>query len=106
MAWLALLVAGILEIIWVVGIRYTSNWSKVLPSIVVLIVYNLCLFLLSYAMRSLEMGVAYAVWVGAGMLGVTILGVILFGESAAPVRLLFISLIIAGVIGLKLTAQK
>lgn len=104
MAWLALLAAGILEIVWVVGIRYTANWSKVLPSIVVLVVYNLCLWLLSYAMRTLEMGLAYAVWVGAGMVGVTVLGILLFSESASPVRLMFITLIVAGVIGLKLTS--
>lgn len=103
MAWLALILAGILEIIWVVGIKYTADWSKLWPSLTVLFVYNVCLWLLSYAMRSLEMGLAYAVWVGSGMVGVTVLGILLFKESASPVRLMFIVLIVAGVIGLKLT---
>lgn len=101
-AWGILLLAGALEILWAVGIRYTEEWKRPLPSAVVVISYIACLPLLAIAMRHLPSATAYAAWVGIGTVGVALWGILFFGESAAPIRLLCIFLILVGVIGLKL----
>lgn len=101
-AWGILVLAGVLEIVWAVGVRYTANWSRALPSAVVVAAYLLCLYLLSLAMREIPSGTAYAVWVGIGTVGVAVWGIVFFGESTSFYRLACIGLILAGVIGLKL----
>jgi quaternary ammonium compound-resistance protein SugE len=101
-AWVILVIAGLLEIAWAVGIKYTAHWTKAWPSVFVVAAYLFDLYLLSIPMRLLPAGTAYSVWVGIGTLGVTLLGVALFGESASPARLACVGLILAGVIGLKL----
>jgi len=94
--------AGALEIVWAVGVRYTDNWTNPLVSAVVIVAYMACLYPLAIAMRQIPAGTAYAVWVGIGTVGVVLWGILFFGESASPFRLLCIGLILAGVVGLKL----
>ena len=102
-SWLILAFAGFLEVIWAVGIKYTENWTKLTPSLLVIIVYTLCGYLLSVAMKTLPIGTAYAVWVGMGTVGITIWGIIFFGESVSLIKLTCIGFILLGVIGLKLS---
>ena len=101
-AWLVLILAGLVEIVWAVGLKYTGNWTRFGPSAFVIVAYLVDLYLLSVAMRPLPAGTAYAVWVGIGTLGVAVYGIAMLGESASPSRLLCLGLILAGVIGLKL----
>lgn len=101
-AWGILVLAGFIEIVWAVGVRYTENWTRPLASGVVIVSYIACLFLLALAMRHIPSGTAYAVWVGIGTIGVAVWGILFFGESASLFRLACIALILAGVIGLKL----
>ena len=100
-AWLILVVAGLLEIAWAVGMKYTANWTRFWPSVFVVTAYLVDLYLLSIPMRRLPAGTAYTVWVGIGSIGVTLFGIMMFSESASPARLACLALIILGVIGLK-----
>jgi quaternary ammonium compound-resistance protein SugE len=104
-AWGWLVLAGLVEIAWAAGIKYTQGWTRPGPSVAVVALYLLDLFLLSIPMSRLPIGTAYSVWVGIGSLGATIVGITLFGEEATPARLLCIALILAGVMGLKLQAR-
>jgi quaternary ammonium compound-resistance protein SugE len=101
-AWLILILAGLVEISWALGIRYTGHWTRLWPSILVLLAYIGDLFLLSIPMRQLPVGTVYAVWVGIGSAGVAVGGILLFGESASPARIACLALILTGVVGLKL----
>jgi quaternary ammonium compound-resistance protein SugE len=103
--WLILLIAVFGEIGWALSLKFiqTNPGPWPIASAVVLTVFNMVL--LSWAMRGLPVGTAYAVWTGLGAVGITIFGIVLFGDSAAPARLAFIGLIVAGVAGLKLTGQ-
>ena len=100
-AWIVLVIAALVEIAWAVGLKYTGNWTRLGPSVFVVVAYLVGLYLLSLPMTRLPAGTAYSVWVGIGSIGVTLLGIVLFGESASPARLLCIGLILAGVVGLK-----
>ena len=102
MAWLCLVAAGVLEIGWAVGLKYTEGFSRPLPTAVTVAAMALSLALLGLAVRSLPVGTAYAVWTGIGTVGTVLLGMLLFGESAEPLRLVVITMIVAGVVGLKL----
>lgn len=102
MAWLMLVAAGLLEIGWAIGLKYSDGFSKPLPSALTLTAMVLSMGLLSLAMKSLPAGTAYAVWVGIGAVGTVILGIFLLGEPANAPRLISVALIIAGIIGLKL----
>ncbi|MFC7334815.1 quaternary ammonium compound efflux SMR transporter SugE [Rhodocista pekingensis] len=101
MAWLVLFVAGILEIGWAIGLKYSEGFTRPLPTVVTLVVAWASFFLLSIAMRSLPVGTAYAVWTGIGAVGTALLGIVLFGEPATAARLACIALIVAGIVGLK-----
>ncbi|ACJ00322.1 quaternary ammonium compound efflux SMR transporter SugE [Rhodospirillum centenum] len=101
MAWLVLFVAGILEIGWAIGLKYSEGFTRPLPTAVTLVVALASFFLLSVAMRSLPVGTAYAVWTGIGAVGTALLGIVLFGEPATAARLACIALIVAGIVGLK-----
>ena len=101
-AWLILVLAGLLEIAWAVGLEFTENWTRLGPSVLVVIAYLVDLILLSLPMRVLPAGTAYTVWVGIGSVGVTVFGILVFAESASPKRLACLALIVAGAIGLKL----
>ena len=102
MAWIYLLVAGLLEIAWAIGLKYTDGFSRFWPSTWTLLAMIGSVVLLGVAMKSLPVGTAYAVWVGIGAVGTVILGIILFGESASAPRLVSVALIVAGIVGLKL----
>lgn len=101
MAWLILLVAGLCETGWVVGMKLSHGFTRPVPSVITVALMVASMGLLAWAMRSLPMGASYAVWTGIGALGAVILGIVFFGESAAPLRLVCIGLILAGIIGLK-----
>jgi len=101
--WLLLLLAGLAEIGWVIGLKYSEGFSRLWPSVFTLAAMAVSMVLLGLAVRSLPIGTAYAVWTGIGAAGAAIAGLVLFGEAASALRLACIALIIAGVAGLKLT---
>lgn len=102
MAWIILLVAGLFEIGWAVGLKYTHGFTRPLASVLTLVCVVLSMGLLGLAVRTLPLGTAYAIWTGIGTVGTVFLGILLFGEQVTPARLLCIALIVAGIIGLKL----
>lgn len=102
MAWLFLLVAGLMEIAWAVGLKQTAGFTRLIPSLLTITAMAASLGLLGLALRTLPLGTAYAIWTGIGTVGTAILGMVIHGESADAVRLLCIGLIVAGIIGLKL----
>ena len=102
MNWIILVLAGLFEIGWAIGLKYTDGFSKLWPTVWTLASMIVSLGLLGAAMKSLPVGTAYAVWVGVGAVGTAILGIVLLGESANPGRLISLGLIVAGIIGLKL----
>lgn len=102
MAWLLLVIAGILEIGWAVGLKYTKGFTELWPTIGTVVAMIASISLLGIAMRTLPVGTAYAAWTGIGAIGTVILGIVLFGESAGVGRLVCVALILAGIIGLKI----
>lgn len=102
MDWIILIVAGIFEMLWAVGLKYSDGLSKTGPGVLTIIAMVLSLALLSLAMKTLPVGTAYPVWVGIGSIGAVILGIILFNESVSLGRIVSIVLVIAGIIGLKI----
>ncbi len=104
MAWFVLLLAGLLEIGWAVGLKFTAGFTRPLPTLLTVASMVASLALLGLALRDLPLGTAYAIWTGTGMLGTVALGMWLFGEPADPVRLGCVALIVAGIVGLKLYA--
>ncbi|MFA7280193.1 MAG: quaternary ammonium compound efflux SMR transporter SugE [Sterolibacterium sp.] len=103
MNWGILLVAGLFEIGWAIGLKYTEGFSRPWPTVWTILSMTLSVGLLGVAMKTLPVGTAYAVWVGVGAIGTAILGMVLFGEPANAVRLLSLTLILAGIVGLKLS---
>jgi quaternary ammonium compound-resistance protein SugE len=103
-AWIILLLAGLLEIGWAIGLKYTDGFTRLVPTVLTATSMVASVVLLGIAVRTLPLGTAYAVWTGVGMVGTVILGIVLFAEPATAIRLGCISLIIAGIAGLKLTA--
>ena len=101
MAWAYLFIAGLFEIGWAVGLKYTEGFSRILPSLATLACMGLSLGFLGLALRGLPLGTAYAVWTGIGAVGTATLGIFLFGEPATAFRLASIALIVAGIAGLK-----
>lgn len=104
LAWLILLVAGLFEVAWAVGLKYTEGFSRLVPTTLTVGAMAISVFLLGVAVKQLPLGTAYAVWTGIGALGTVILGIVLFHEPAHLSRLLCVGAIIVGIIGLKLTA--
>ena len=102
MPWIYLLLAGIFEIGFAIGLKYTDGFTRLWPSVGTIVAAGISLWLLTQALRTIPVGTAYAVWTGIGAVGVAALGVVLFSESASPARLGCIALIVAGVVGLKL----
>ena len=101
MAWAYLAVAGLFEIGWAIGLKYSDGFSKLTPSVLTAISMAISLWLLSIAMKTIPVGTAYAVWTGIGAVGVAVLGMVLFDESREILRLICLFLIITGIIGLK-----
>lgn len=104
MPWVLLFIAGLLEVTWAIGLKYTEGFTKFWPSVGTLIAMALSVLLLGLAMRSLPVGTAYAVWTGIGAVGTVILGIVLFAEPATAARIGCVGLIVAGILGLKLTS--
>lgn len=104
MAWNLLVLAGLLEIGWAIGLKYTDGFTRWLPSALTIVAMVGSLWLLAIALRSIPIGTAYAVWTGIGAVGAAVLGIILFAEPATVLRLGSIGLIVAGIAGLKLAA--
>ena len=102
MAWLYLAVAGLMEVAWAIGLKYTEGFTRPWPTIGTIAAMVVSIVLLGLALRELPVGTAYAVWTGIGAVGVALLGIVLFGESASAARLASIGLIVAGIVGLKL----
>jgi len=103
--WVSLGIAGVFEIAWAVGLKYTDGFSKAWPSFFTLLAMGVSLYFLAQALKTIPLGTGYAVWTGIGAAGTAILGIILFAESAQLVRLLCIALIVGGIAGLKLSSS-
>jgi quaternary ammonium compound-resistance protein SugE len=103
MAWIALVIAGLLEVGWAIGLKYTEGFTRPLPTALTVLSMVASVGLLGWAMKWLPVGTAYAVWVGIGAVGTVILGIVLFDEPAHTARLLSVGLIVAGIVGLKLS---
>lgn len=101
MAWIILVVAGLFEVGWAIGLKYTEGFTRLWPTIWTALAIVASLWLLGIAMKSLPVGTAYSVWVGVGAVGTVVLGIVLLGEPANPARLISVALIIGGIIGLK-----
>lgn len=102
MAWVVLFVAGLFEIGWAVGLKYTEGFTRFWPTVFSAVSMVISLGLLGVALRTLPLGTAYAIWTGVGTVGTVLLGIALFGESASALRLACVGLILAGIVGLKL----
>ena len=102
MAWMILLLAGLFEVAWAIGLQYTEGFTRLWPSVGTIAAMIVSVGLLGIAMKNLPVGTAYAVWVGVGAVGTVILGIVLFNEPANAARMASVGLIIAGIIGLKL----
>ena len=102
MAWVYLVVAGLFECGWAIGIKYTDGFTKIVPSVLTLAAMAISVWLLSIAMKTIPIGTAYAVWTGIGAVGVAILGMLLFNESKDIARVFCLLLIVSGIVGLKL----
>ena len=103
MSWIILFIAGLLEVVWAIGLKYTHGFTRLTPSVITVTAMIVSIVLLSWAMRSLPVGTAYAVWTGIGAVGAAITGILLLGESASLARIASLALIVAGIVGLKLS---
>lgn len=104
MAWTYLFFAGLFEIGWAIGLKYTHGFTRLVPTVLTVASMVVSLGLLGLALKSLPLGTAYALWTGIGTVGTAVLGIVLFGEPATVLRLLCIGLIVSGIVGLKLVA--
>lgn len=102
MAWIILLIAGVFEVAWAIGLKYTDGFTRLWPTVGTVVAMVLSVVLLGLAVKSLPVGTAYAVWTGVGAVGTAVLGIVLMGEPANAGRLVSLGLIVAGIIGLKL----
>jgi len=102
MAWVILFFAGLMEICWAIGLKYTDGFTRLVPSVLTLAAMTISVVLLAIALKTLPVGTGYAVWTGIGAVGTAILGIVLFGDPATAGRLACIGLIVAGIVGLKL----
>ncbi|MGI2103839.1 quaternary ammonium compound efflux SMR transporter SugE [Shewanella frigidimarina] len=105
MSWFILVIAGLFEIVWAIGLKYSEGFTRLWPSVGTIVAMLISIGLLGMAMKSLPVGTAYAVWVGVGMVGTAILGMVLFNESVTLIRLASLLLIVIGIIGLKLSSS-
>jgi quaternary ammonium compound-resistance protein SugE len=103
MAWIVLVIAGLFEVGWAVGLKYTEGFTRLWPSVGTIAAMVISVVLLAWCMKTLPAGTAYAVWTGIGAVGTVTLGIILFGEPATVARLACVGLILSGIVGLKLT---
>ena len=106
MAWIALFIAGLFETAWAVGLKYTEGFTRLWPSVATLAAMFVSIVLLSHALKTIPLGTGYAIWTGIGAVGTALLGMLIFGESRAPLRLACIALIVFGIVGLKLVSTE
>lgn len=104
MAWIYLVVAGLFEIVWALGLKHTEGWTRLWPSLGTLAAMVVSFWCLSQALKVIPIGTGYAIWTGIGAVGVAPFGILVFGESASPARLACIAMIVGGVVGLKLVS--
>ncbi len=104
MSWLYLAIAGVLEIVWAIGLKYTQGFTRLLPSAITIVAMIASVWFLALALRTIPVGTGYAVWTGIGAVGTAILGIVLFAEPATAARLACIALIVGGIVGLKLVS--
>ncbi|WP_447734302.1 quaternary ammonium compound efflux SMR transporter SugE [Rhodanobacter soli] len=105
MAWIYLLLAGLFEVVWAIGLKYSDGFSRLWPTVGTLAAMAVSIVLLAMAVKTLPIGTAYAIWTGIGAVGAVALGIVLFGDPATLPRLLCVALILVGIVGLKLTAS-
>jgi quaternary ammonium compound-resistance protein SugE len=105
MPWFHLIIAGLLEVAWAIGLKQTEGWTRLGPSLITVVLMIASFFFLSLALRSLPLGTAYAIWTGIGAVGTALIGIFIFNEPRTAARLVCILLIISGVIGLKLVSS-
>ncbi|MCT7520250.1 quaternary ammonium compound efflux SMR transporter SugE [Aliarcobacter cryaerophilus] len=105
MSWTILFLAGIFEIFWAIGLKYSDGFTKLFPTIFTIVTMIISFYLLSLALKALPIGTAYAVWVGIGTVGTVIAGIMLFGESMTLIRVISILFILIGIVGLKFTTN-
>ncbi|PRM89682.1 quaternary ammonium compound-resistance protein SugE [Aliarcobacter cryaerophilus] len=105
MSWIILFLAGLFEIAWAIGLKYSEGFTKLTPSVITIVTMFISFYLLSLALKALPLGTAYAVWVGIGTIGTVIAGIFLFGESMNLIRVISILFILIGIIGLKITTN-
>jgi quaternary ammonium compound-resistance protein SugE len=106
MDWLLLMIAGLFEIIWATGLKYTEGFTRLWPSMGTLAAMAVSMVLLAQALKTIPVGTGYAVWTGIGAAGTAIMGIVLFAESRHMIRLLCIGLIVAGIVGLKFSSEQ
>jgi len=104
MSWFYLFIAGLLEIVWAIGLKYTEGFTKLVPSAITILAMAASIWFLALALRTIPIGTGYAIWTGIGATGTAILGIVLFAEPATAARLLCIGVIVAGIIGLKVVS--
>ena len=105
MSWIILFIAGLLEVVWAIGLKYTHGFTRLTPSVITVTAMIVSIVLLSWAMRSLPVGTAYAVWTAIGAVGAAIIGILLLGESASLARIASLALIVAGIVVLELSTH-
>ncbi|CAI1013649.1 MULTISPECIES: quaternary ammonium compound efflux SMR transporter SugE [Serratia] len=105
MAWIILLIAGLLEVVWAIGLKYTHGFTRLTPSIITVVAMVVSMVLLANAMKTLPAGTAYAVWTGIGAVGAAIMGMVLLGESTNIARIISLCLIVVGILGLKFSSH-
>lgn len=105
MAWIILLVAGLLEVVWAIGLKYTHGFTRLTPSIITIAAMVVSMLLLANAMKTLPAGTAYTVWTGIGAVGAAIMGMVLLGESTNIARIISLCLIVVGILGLKFSSH-
>ena len=106
MAWIILFIAGLFEIAWAIGLKYSNGLTKLWPSVFTIVSLVISMALLALSVKTLPIGTAYGVWTGIGVVGTAILGIILFGESKEFIRIFFIFLIVIGIVGLKMFSSE
>jgi quaternary ammonium compound-resistance protein SugE len=104
MPWIYLGLAGLFEVVWAIGLKYTEGFTRLWPSVITASAMIASIVLLAMAVKHLPIGTAYAIWTGIGAVGAVILGIVLFGDSASPARLACVGLVLIGIVGLKLTS--
>lgn len=106
MSWLILFIAGLFETVWAVAMKYSEGLTRLRPTLLMVVAMAISLWLLAYALRTLPLGTAYAVWTGIGALGTVIYGMVFLGETVSLLRMLFIAMILGGIIGLKVVSSR